>query len=169
MGNDGESPNTKVVVAVIGAVATVLAAAIGAWIGLADRDDENDGPPNPQVGCSVSGAVYNTDFSPPRPFAGMRVGYVPRGTTFSGEESFRYLAETSPSGTFRLDCGGVPSGYFLAFQNFGWGGCIHVSPYSIPTMGQHHDANFNISNKVMTTLGDLRGVPKNDNCEFRQG
>lgn len=157
--------NPAVIGGLIAAVATVVTAIITGMFGLLDNEDE-PGPAEGAKECIVSGAIYYQEGNVPAP--GIDVGAVPSASGFDDEEQFRFLTATSPQGTFSFPCSTVPdaSPQVIALRSPGWGGCIHVTQYELSSVGSVDGVNLTVSDGAMSTLGDLWGIPKNDNCEF---
>jgi hypothetical protein len=115
--------------------------------------------------CYVAGTVFNDDDK--QPFQGVRVGYVPDGSSFADEELFTHTATSGPDGKFEFDCSSVAESYpvVIALADHRWGGCILVTDQQIRPKRATENINVYVSDKVQALLGDLWGTPKNSNCE----
>lgn len=125
-----------------------------------------DGTSVPEA-CTVQGVVTNEDTN--TPLQNSEIGIVPFGSTFTQEEGFTFKANLAANGFYRFSCTDTPPGSTIAIMDAGWGGCVFVSGYRVPASGETTDANLAVSYKVMELLGDLYGLPKNDNCEMFTG
>lgn len=117
--------------------------------------------------CTVQGVVTNEDTN--TPLQNSEIGILPFGSTFTEEENFTFKANLAANGFYRFSCSDAPPGSAIAIKDAGWAGCVFVSGYRVPASGETTDANLAVSYKVMELLGDLYGLPENDNCEMSTG
>ena len=161
--------------AMIAAIGVILVAIIGGIFNLRGTIFSSSAPisatqtaeasrPLP-ASCYLAGTIYNDDDK--QPFQGVRVGYVPDGSAFTDEERFTYLATSGLDGRFEFDCSTIPESYriVIALADYGWGGCIAVTDQRIQPKRMSENINLFVSDKALKLLGELWGIPENDNCE----